>query len=493
MFAARADQENLVYGQQQVAAAKPLNQGVKGLGAKTPGNKAPKTPFKVPLNDENRDWQTGKKGGKGGDENVFTGGKKVFGGDKNAFVTPAGTLRYWKGKLRIRVDERTGPRNRAPLGMKTTNAKGNALQTPAPNTGRDSIKTISPRLRRPKVKIHHASPEIAAQPEEEPEIEYMPPRSTPLPDHPDDFNAANFDHSLLEPSNLMKGIWREIANERDAEGLTRAQRLQKENDERAEVENEAKIRKAMETDPLTKALYEEINGPPQAKRSAAPSPEETVAKANAHGLKPKEPRIRKPLSTKGPATLTSKSAAAALSRPQPRGPIPSFAAPTASATQRANAPLSTAHTPLSRKTPTPTMPSYRHAAATAASRSTLGYSKGRAVSASARPPISEAHRAPVLKSRPAVLGPSASRPTTAASSRADVSRPATRTPHAELSEEDPELDAWIQAQTSVFGDDGEEEDLSLSGGLSSGLGRLGLEDDEEDFALKEFRLEQLED
>lgn len=53
MFAARADQENAVHAHQQAAAAKPLNQGIKGLAAKTPGNRAPKTPFKIPLNDEN--------------------------------------------------------------------------------------------------------------------------------------------------------------------------------------------------------------------------------------------------------------------------------------------------------------------------------------------------------------------------------------------------------------------------------------------------------
>ena len=89
MFAARANQENAIYEQQTAAAAKPLNQGVKGLAPKTPGNKAPKTPFKVSRNDENATFGVGKTGGKGKQDGLFEEGK---GGrlDKAAFVTPAG-------------------------------------------------------------------------------------------------------------------------------------------------------------------------------------------------------------------------------------------------------------------------------------------------------------------------------------------------------------------------------------------------------------------
>jgi hypothetical protein len=90
MFAAR-DQENLIHGHQQVAASKPLNQGVRALPPKTPGNKYPKTPLKLPLNDENA------PGGFGGKSVLGTKGKGVGLGpnkggnfDKNAFVTPMG-------------------------------------------------------------------------------------------------------------------------------------------------------------------------------------------------------------------------------------------------------------------------------------------------------------------------------------------------------------------------------------------------------------------
>lgn len=94
MLAAR-DQENLVHGHQQAAASKPLNQGARQLAPKTPGNKLPKTPFKVPLNDENGPAAFGgakigaKANGKGS-ENFTAVGSKGGLCDKDAFRTPMG-------------------------------------------------------------------------------------------------------------------------------------------------------------------------------------------------------------------------------------------------------------------------------------------------------------------------------------------------------------------------------------------------------------------
>ena len=96
MLAAR-DQENLVHGHQAAAAAKPLNQGSKQLAPKTPSNKPPKTPFKLPLNDENGVISFGgaKTAGKTlgkGNENLAVGGKPSGHAAKNVFVTPMGTI-----------------------------------------------------------------------------------------------------------------------------------------------------------------------------------------------------------------------------------------------------------------------------------------------------------------------------------------------------------------------------------------------------------------
>ena len=58
---AHRDQENLVHSHQTAAASKSLNQNVKSLQPKTPGTRLPKTPFRVPLNDENDPLTFGKK------------------------------------------------------------------------------------------------------------------------------------------------------------------------------------------------------------------------------------------------------------------------------------------------------------------------------------------------------------------------------------------------------------------------------------------------
>ena len=93
MLAAR-DQENLVHGHQQVAAAKPLNQTVRSLQPKTPGTRYPKTPLKVPLHDENAlSGFDGKPGGGNGMENLGTS-KMGSTFDKSAFVTPMGRHRF---------------------------------------------------------------------------------------------------------------------------------------------------------------------------------------------------------------------------------------------------------------------------------------------------------------------------------------------------------------------------------------------------------------
>jgi len=185
MFVAH-DQENLVHAHQTAAAAKSLVGGTRGLGAKTPTGKAPKTPFKVPLNDENA-FKAGKSGlktnGKG-NENLFTTVKKGGELDKNAFITPAGTSSVaMVASYPLCTDNLPGPKQRAPLGMKTTNAKAKAFMTPgpaglAPASIKTQQKSKSPRLRRPKVKIlQEVETEQKVEDEEEPDIEYMPPRS----------------------------------------------------------------------------------------------------------------------------------------------------------------------------------------------------------------------------------------------------------------------------------------------------------------------------
>ena len=98
MLTAR-DQENLIHGHQALAASKPLNQTSQRLAPpKTPGNRFPKTPMRIPLNDENAPTGGGKRlalGTKGkGTENMPVTGKKAQ-LDKSAFITPMGTSKLY--------------------------------------------------------------------------------------------------------------------------------------------------------------------------------------------------------------------------------------------------------------------------------------------------------------------------------------------------------------------------------------------------------------
>ncbi|KAI7235127.1 hypothetical protein KC330_g4498 [Hortaea werneckii] len=367
MFATRNHNENAIYEQQTAAAAKPLNQGVKGLQPKTPGVKGvSKTPFSKKHNDENASFGAGKMGGKGGD-----GGKA----DMSAFVTPA------------------GPRSRAPLGAKTTNAK--ALQTPAPGPNRDqpSAKPTSPRLRRGKVKIHAAETDPLESQDGVPDIEYMPPRGEPLPDHPDDIWPHDTTYPQFQGDNLTKGWWSETKprSNREPEDFLFGDFDKK----YEELEQKEKAQKAAAT------------ASTHAKKQSAPLSSRALPRSN--------PPIKNSASTmkKAPSTLTSKTAASALSYQQQPKPtsraVPSFAAPTAAAKARAPSSIlpSRNKPPVSNPYPnvrstagrtgkpaTAATPS-SHTAARVASNSTLGYSRGRQVSANRhKSPLEDLYQAP---------------------------------------------------------------------------------------------------
>ncbi|KAI9890445.1 MAG: hypothetical protein M1814_003929 [Vezdaea aestivalis] len=212
MWATR-DQENLVHNQQTIAAAKPLNQGAKLFNPKTPGNKGSKTPFKPPLNDENSTVNFGD-----GRAKLGTNGKGIANQssktlkdkslDKSAFVTPS------------------GPRNRAPLGAKTTNAKARSFKTPGgPGTGADQFSKIykqqprSASTRKPKsqvirsesVKVEGLGP---ADEQAEKEVEYTQPYAKALPDDPEDF-PPDLDFSILNPANQTRSFFRYFSGQED--------------------------------------------------------------------------------------------------------------------------------------------------------------------------------------------------------------------------------------------------------------------------------------
>jgi hypothetical protein len=87
MLAAHRDQENLVHSHQ--VGAKPQPNSVKGLQPKTPGARYPKTPLKIPVNDENVVHVLGGKSVNGG-KSKMAGNTQltVQGSGRNGLVTP---------------------------------------------------------------------------------------------------------------------------------------------------------------------------------------------------------------------------------------------------------------------------------------------------------------------------------------------------------------------------------------------------------------------
>lgn len=90
MLAAHHDQENLVL-HQSVNGGKPVPHGTRHLQPKTPGARYPKTPLKVPLNDENAVHVLGGKSILGGRSRA-AGNEPATAKSKGlAPVTPLGT------------------------------------------------------------------------------------------------------------------------------------------------------------------------------------------------------------------------------------------------------------------------------------------------------------------------------------------------------------------------------------------------------------------
>lgn len=250
----------------------------------------------------------------------------------------------------------SGPRMRAPLGMKTTNAKSNAFQTPAPVSASGKTQKASPRLRRPKVKVHQPEAEIDVE-DDVPEVEYMPPKEIPLLDDMDDYLPRDWTIPKISHEAMVRGIMQARHNPIEDDGRTREQRRFEE-----EVQRERKQRDK-EWDKIFEAQMAKDEAETR-RYMGMPQPSSKATKSSSIGNVPQ--RIGN-----GVSTIQAKSAAAALS------PVPkrTFTAPTAATKSR----LPTGFV-SSKKIVKPLAQSVapRQAAAVAASRSTIGYAQGRA-------------------------------------------------------------------------------------------------------------------
>ena len=191
--------------------------------------------------------------------------------------------------------------------------------------------------------------------------------------------------SMFTNGNIFEGAMGYFATRPGPDGLNIIEREDKIRDERwaiMDMENDAKMQRDIDSLPLSCTHYPECPGELckntiRARKDAQEEYEKAIAIIHA------ETAPKKQVKGPGPSTIKSKAAAIALAQPKPVKPVKD-------PVKKATAPSTKARpniTLLSRpkKSPTPTNPSpMRHTAAIAASRTTVGHAKGRAVSASLR-------------------------------------------------------------------------------------------------------------
>jgi hypothetical protein len=276
-------------------------------------------------------------------------------------------VRVFRHECDDRADKDTGPRTRAPLGMKTTNAKTKAFQTPGPALEKELEKTQPKQTstRRPKKVIHADSVKLEVHGDESPlaerDVEYCPPKPKDLPYESEDFPDGCINYDVLKKGNLMRGIYNKYYNDLDENGMSRQDRENEEAYQKSAAKADEQIRKMMEEDWT-------VGDVPETFRHLRKKQSQPKGKPDATSQLKKIPA----LPNRGPATIAARNAASALSvvpKSAPEPPKATKSTPKPSFLSRA------------KPTPTPTIPSnastMRHAAATAASRSTIGYTKGR--------------------------------------------------------------------------------------------------------------------
>ncbi|KAJ6787557.1 hypothetical protein PWT90_00640 [Aphanocladium album] len=363
MLAAHRDQENLVHARQVPTKQQP----------KTPGPRYPKTPLgRFAKNDENM-------------PTAFTGKNMLVGTAKN---TVNGKLTAKPAGQRQALATPLGNQSRAPLGNKTTNAKARPSQSAA---GKGKGKPIEasqtkPGTQRPKQRqTGLAAPKFEVQldnknriTEEEPE--YAPPAPAPLPYQSDVLPEGGLTFEGLKKEYLLKGYYENFYNPVDEHGISRL-------DKAFDDEMRSALDKAVEHNDRE---FEALDwGVPEAEESKVPIPTTTVPRNTTSRADSHRGRVPTP-SDRKLQTMSSRRAASALAIHSDRAG--SALSSRATSSKRPLAVISQART---------AKPSVIEPLGTttgeAASRTTIGYSKGRTASSMMRPQ----HQASKSLSRPA--------------------------------------------------------------------------------------------
>lgn len=324
MLAAR-DQENLVNAHQTTAASKPLNQSVRALNPKTPSNF--KTPFRA-RNDENKPIEFK------GQKTVLKDGPSKL--DKNAFQTPAPL------------------QQRAPLGLKTTNAKAQPFKTPALQQNVKPIRSIgrpstTRRSGKSKITIAPSEPvqtDILSEEEEDPDYGYAPPPIKELDDPPEEI-GYDTTFPQFQGKNMFVGYGQIYCRSPvDEDGISIRQKKEEEDRRLADEERMREASKPVQYPLLP--TEEEQDAKVDAMIAAGPKPKVGASKVD---------------------TVRAKSAASMLSNPS-RAPQTAALRPTKTSEQnsRSTRPLSTKTSTAQSVRPPPA----------SVSKNTIGFPKAKA-------------------------------------------------------------------------------------------------------------------
>ncbi|KAI6248626.1 hypothetical protein HI914_03317 [Erysiphe necator] len=313
-----------------------------------------KTPIVIPLRDENAPNIFGGKLGKNnGIENFATIKKKNASFDKNAFITPI------------------CPRNRAPLGIKTTNAKVQAFQTPARSATKleqENLMKKATTTRRPRKLVHADNTKLVIQGGDsfpsELDIEYCPPTPKNLPYESDSFPDNCLDYSTLRPENLVSDLYKKnLKAQIDERGLSLLEKEQEEAYQKRLKHMDEAVLKSMEEKWTVEDMPEKFGYQPKRHNLAQPTLHDKMERKNSRAQ------------YQGISTLTSKSACIALSTIEKSTKIQ----PKKSSTSKPSflglsRTKSTAKPLFSQKSENKC-----YSISNTTSRSTIGYSKGRDV------------------------------------------------------------------------------------------------------------------
>ncbi|KAM0504873.1 hypothetical protein ACHAP8_002262 [Fusarium lateritium] len=337
MLAAHRDQENLVLSQQV-----PTKQGHN--------SRFPKTPSRFPQRDENAAAFTGK----GGVKTINKGN-----GTRQAMVTPMGT------------------RGRAPLGNKTTNAKAkNGQLGGVKNLVKDIEQTqLKPTAQKPKqqpvdlapLEIRLKEEHKTIEPQEE-EPEYAPPKPKNLAYESDCFPKDLLTLDGLKKGNLLKGYYQHFYNPVDDEGVSRQDREFAETLKKVAAKAEEKNKR--ETDALTFNINDLSDNEEQVKKPAPKTSLLDPSGRKANGIR-----------TKQPSSFSSRRAASALSIHSDTSS--NSKGPSVARTTGPRRPLSSLYQgkkPAARNIVPVKRSHAESATGEAASRTTIGYNRGRSAS-----------------------------------------------------------------------------------------------------------------